>query len=171
MATCRLRKVETALEYEDFHMVLASAPPTCAVRAAQPSDSNALASLATQLGYECKEVQVQQRLRGMMDPRQYGVFVAERAQGQVVGWVCVCVFRTVELDTFAEISGLVVDESLRSRGIGKTLLQAAEEWARRTGCVAIAVHSNVTRNRAHQFYLSNRYELVKTQKMFRKGLL
>src|SRR5260370_6537527 len=151
-------------------MVLVAAPPTFAVRAAQPSDSNAMASLAVQLGYECTELHVQQRVRDMTDREQYGVFVAVLAEAQVVGWVCVCVFRAIELDTFAEITGLVVDETFRSRGTGKALLHAAEEWARRAECSAVAVHSNVTRNPAHQVYVRDGYEVIKTQKMFRKGL-
>jgi GNAT superfamily N-acetyltransferase len=105
----------------------------------------------------------------MMDPAQYGAFVAVRPQGEIVGWIGTYVFRTVELAPFAEISGLVVERTLRSRGIGKALLNAAEAWARKVGLPAILVNSNITRARAHHFYVSNGYELVKTQRIFRKS--
>ena len=106
----------------------------------------------------------------MKDASLYGVFVAVLPQDEVVGWMGAYLFRSVELDPLAEISGLVVDETLRSRGIGKALLNAAEDWARGLGCAAISVNSNTIRDRAHHFYVSNQYELVKTQKIFRKSL-
>lgn len=139
------------------------------VRGAQIADSRAMAMLAVQLGYECTDAQVQQRLRDMNDPKEHCVLVALLA-AQVAGWVAVSLFRSVELDPFAEITGLVVDESLRSRGIGKELLHAAEVWAVGADCSVISVHSSITRERAHQFYSSNGYELIKTQNFFFKNL-
>lgn len=141
---------------------------TIICRPAQPADGEAMAFLAEQLGYPCTGAEVRKRLDEMKDPMQYGAFVAERSQGEVVGWIAANVLRTVELAPFAEISGLVVDEKLRSRGIGKALLNAAEDWAKRVGLAVISVNSNKIRARAHRFYLSNGYELVKTQKIFCK---
>ena len=106
----------------------------------------------------------------MKDASRYGVFVAVLPQDEVVGWMGAYVFRSVELEPFAEISGLVVNEKLRSHGIGKALLDAAEDWARSVGCAAISVNSNIIRDQAHHFYVSNKYELIKTQKTFRKSL-
>lgn len=150
-------------------MVSVATPITCAVQTAQPSDANAMASLAVQLGYPCTEADVQKRLSEMKGDARCGVFVAV-SEGKVVGWVGVYIFRAVELDSVAEISGLVVDETIRSRGIGKMLLHAAEDWARCAGLTAISVNSNIVRHRAHRFYESNGYEIIKTQKIFRKGL-
>ncbi len=142
----------------------------CVVRAAQTQDCNSMADLAVQLGYECTGQVVQRRLREMQDSRQYAVYVAELSGCKVVGWIAAYVFRAVELDAFAEISGLIVDETLRSTGIGKILLDATEKWARHVGCTAISVHSNVTRDRAHRFYENNGFELLKTHRMFHKRL-
>ena len=141
-----------------------------AVRPARTTDGNAMAALALQLGYRCTRQEVRKRLGDMKDASLYGVFVAVLPQDEVVGWMGAYVFRSVELDPFAEISGLVVNEKLRSRGIGKALLNAVEDWARSVGCAAISVNSNIIRDRAHHFYVSNKYELVKTQKTFRKSL-
>jgi GNAT superfamily N-acetyltransferase len=142
----------------------------CVVRAAQAQDCNRMADLVVQLGYECTGQEVQRRLGEMQDSRQYAVYVAELSGSNVVGWIAAYVFRAVELDTFAEITGLIVDETLRSSGIGKILLDATEKWARHVGCTTISVHSNVTRDRAHRFYENNGFELLKTQRMFHKPL-
>ena len=147
-----------------------SVHPTCAVRPAQPCDCDAMADLARQLGYECTGEEVRKRLSDMHDGNHYTVFVAELVGGKIAGWIGAHVFRSVETATCAEISGLVVDEGLRSNGIGKMLIDAAEQWARRVPCQAISVRSNVKRDRAHRFYTNNGYEHVKTQKEFSKNL-
>ena len=143
---------------------------TWSVRAAQDQDCNRMADLAVQLGYECTGQEIQTRLGEMRDSGQYAVYVAELRGSDLAGWIAAYVFRAVELDAIVEISGLVVDETLRSSGIGKTLLSAIELWARQVGCAAISVHSNVTRGRAHRFYENNGFELLKTQRTFHKTL-
>lgn len=129
-----------------------------------------MAELARQLGYECTAEQVRVRLSEIRDANECAVYVAEIADAQVAGWIGVYLFRSVEMDKIAQISGLVVAEEHRSRGIGKILLHAAEEWAQGRGCREISVHSNVIRERAHRFYQRNGYETYKTQKLFCKSL-
>jgi GNAT superfamily N-acetyltransferase len=142
----------------------------CTVRPPRPNDYDKIADLAGQLGYESTEKEIRDRLGEMQDSNQYAVYVAELPGGRIAGWIGVYVFRSVETDRCAEISGLVVDQQIRSRGIGKVLLHNAEKWARIHGCDVISVRSNVTRGRAHSFYKENGYERTKTQESFRKIL-
>ena len=106
----------------------------------------------------------------MRDLREHAVFVAVQVSGEIAGWLGVFVYRSVEADARAEISGLVVDEKVRSRGIGRRLLDRAESWAREAGCRSIGLRSNVIRDQAHEFYLRYGYRHIKTQKSFRKDL-
>lgn len=142
----------------------------CSVRLARPCDCNAMADLARQLGYDCTGEEVRERLRQMQDSSQYAVYVAELRGGQIAGWIGAYLFRSIETSSCAEINGLVVDQNVRSRGIGRRLLNTAEEWARQIGCATVSVRSNIKRDRAHRFYETNGYEHVKTQKEFRKSL-
>jgi ribosomal protein S18 acetylase RimI-like enzyme len=136
------------------------------VRSRQPDDDDRIAELAGQLGYPGSGRDVGARLDRMRDPDQYGVYVAE-LDGRIVG---LYIFRTVETDGHAEISGLVVDESCRSRGVGAALMRAGEAWARERGSDTITVRTNVTRERAHAFYRREGYGWVKRQETFRKRL-
>lgn len=129
-----------------------------------------MAELAGQLGYRSEGEEIARRLMGMESSPDHAVFVAETPDGEVAGWIGVFVFRCVEADPRAEISGLVVDERARSLGIGRRLLERAEDWAREKGCVSASVRSNVIRERAHAFYERHGYKLIKTQKSFRKTL-
>lgn len=144
------------------------------VRRPEPRDYARMAALSGELGYPSNERDLAARLAALGDERNYAVFVAESTDGEdaarVAGWIGVYLFRAVEVATFAEISGLVVGAEVRSRGVGRRLVAAAEAWARERGCEVLSVRCNVIRERAHGFYAANGFEHVKTQKTFRKRL-
>jgi GNAT superfamily N-acetyltransferase len=141
----------------------------CTVRPPEPGDYEKMADLAEQLHYPSSGNQIRMRLDAVTNSKQHGVYVAELPGGQIGGWIGLYVFHSVEQDSCAGISGLIVDEQIRSRGIGKLLVDAGDSWARSKGCKAISVHSNVIRERAHQFYARNGFEHVKTQKFLFKA--
>jgi GNAT superfamily N-acetyltransferase len=140
------------------------------IRSAQPSDHARIAELSGQLSYPSTLEEIARRLQGLKTSAEAAVFVAELETGEIAGWIAVFVYRTVEVDARAEVSGLVVDERFRSQRVGERLLARAEEWARENGCQAIGLRSNVIRDRAHAFYERHGYAHVKTQKAFRKQL-
>ncbi len=76
----------------------------------------------------------------------------------------------MESGAAVEIRGLVVDESRRGAGLGRGLMEHAEEWARGRGVRVIRLRSNVVRGGAHAFYARLGYSLVKTQHIFSKKL-
>lgn len=66
------------------------------------------------------------------------------------------------------VSVLIVDESYRGRGIGALLMAEAEKRLAAHGCHILEVTSNVSRERAHQFYEKLGYE--RTSYRFMKTL-
>jgi GNAT superfamily N-acetyltransferase len=140
------------------------------IRPAHPLDHARIAELAGQLSYPSTPQEIAHRLKGLQRTAEAAVFVAELKTKEIAGWIAVFVYRTVEADARAEVSGLVVDERFRSQRVGEQLLARAEEWAREKGCHAIGLRSNVIRDRAHAFYERHGYAHVKTQKAFRKQL-
>ena len=93
--------------------------------------------------------------------------VAER-DGVVVG---VAVFRIHE-NTFdgvqMYVDDLVTDETRRSQGVGKALLDRLQAIARAKGCAAFTLDSGTQRQQAHKFYF--REGLVVTSFHFGKKL-
>ena len=140
------------------------------IRRAKPADAARIAVLCGQLGYPAKTREMSARLRQALKERNGACFVAETLEHGVIGWVHVSVTPLLEVERRAEVNGLVVDEPVRSHGAGWLLLEAAERWARNSGCAAMSVRSNVIRNRAHRFYGRHGYEHYKTQKAFLKKL-
>jgi GNAT superfamily N-acetyltransferase len=139
------------------------------IREALPQDYARIAELAGQLSYPSTPDEIARRLDGMRRSNEHAVFVAQLG-GEIAGWLAVFVYRVVEADARAEISGFVVDERYRSQRVGMHLLARAERWAREKGCRTIGLRSNVIRDRAHAFYERHGYQHIKTQKSFRKDL-
>jgi GNAT superfamily N-acetyltransferase len=140
------------------------------IRRARQADAARIAELSGQLGYPTSAPAMARRLKMALREKNGTCFVAETKEQGVVGWVHVSVTPLLEVERRAEVNGLVVDEKVRSLGAGWSLMQAAEEWARRKRCKGMSVRSNVLRERAHGFYLRHGYEHYKTQKAFRKEL-
>jgi GNAT superfamily N-acetyltransferase len=149
----------------------AAKEPALVIRSPEPRDHARMAALAGQLGYQSSCDDIARRLAAMRRSADQAVFVAETREGEVAGWIGAFVYRCVEVESRVEISGLVVDERLRSTGIGRRLLERVEEWAGEKGCARVNVRCNVVRERAHEFYARSGYEHHKTQKSFRKRLI
>ena len=66
------------------------------------------------------------------------------------------------------ISVLVVAEGSQDHGIGRMLVEAAEQWCRKQGCTLVEVTSNDRRGAAHAFYRHLGYE--RTSIRFAKDL-
>ncbi len=60
----------------------------------------------------------------------------------------------------AQLTLLVVDESVRTHGIGRALVQAAEQFARERGAKRINVTTALHRSDAHAFYERIGYALT-----------
>jgi len=149
---------------------LRNAQLSCTVRPPVANDYDRIAVLAKQLGYECTGEEIRGRLSEMQDMNQYAVYVAQAPGGQIAGWVGACLFRSVEIGSVAALTGLVVDQQVRDREIGKALIDAAEAWARSVGCTVISINLGIMRPRARRFFIKNGYEHIKTHMEFRKLL-
>lgn len=137
------------------------------VREAVAEDAAAIARLVAQLGYSAAANEILFRLE--TSPETDSVLVAE-VRGVVVGWIHVARQHALQDEPGADIRGLVVDETHRGRGVGRALLDACDDWARRHDISVVRVRSRNTRDGAHAFYASAGYEEIKTSLVFVKRL-
>lgn len=140
------------------------------IRAAGPEDVPELARLAGELGYPSTAAQIGARLKRVTADRKHTVMVAADDAGRLAGWVHVFINKLLESDPRAEIGGLVADPARRRQGIGRALMQHAEDWARQQGVVMVSLRSNIKRADARPFYERIGYTAAKTQLNFRKQI-
>lgn len=123
------------------------------IRTATPSDSPVIQRLLEQLGYPHLSLDnTRQNLLNHQGP-DYALLVAE-IDRHVVAFIALHCFYVMHWkEKMGRISAFCVEDGFRSKGVGRQLLHAGEEWLFEKGCVKIEVTSNARRIRAHQFYL------------------
>jgi GNAT superfamily N-acetyltransferase len=139
------------------------------IRTARNSDADAVASLTAQLGYDVAPSGLKERLAHILERADQRFWIAED-DGRPVGWLHAALAEFLEADPFVLIAGLVVDRNSRNQGIGRMLVQAAEQWAREKRCALIRLSSSAGRVSAHRFYEHLGYTHVKTQHAFAKSV-
>lgn len=100
-------------------------------------------------------------------------FVAVRADGSLCGFVEVgarSVAEGCETSPVGYIEGWYVDADVRRSGVGRSLLGAAEDWARGMGYREIASDALLTNTLSHTAHLHCRYEETGRVVTFRKAL-
>ncbi len=127
------------------------------IREATLDDSPAIQQLLDQLGYPNLTLEdTRANLKRHQEP-DYRVLVCEIDEHIVAFIAMHCLHVLHWRKPFGRISSFCVEEGFRSKGVGRQLLHAGEEWLASQGCVKIEVTSNARRIRAHQFYLSLGY--------------
>ncbi|MFL6726374.1 MAG: GNAT family N-acetyltransferase [Sphingomicrobium sp.] len=127
------------------------------IRDAKPSDAPRLVELIHYLGHEIDEKQVRKNLAALKKTGE--TQLVGTLDKEVVG-LCgvgrrVVIHRPAPL---GRITALVVAKDAQGLGLGRMLVQAAEEWMRKKGCQLVEVTSNDRRAAAHAFYRHLGYE-------------
>ncbi|RBP85563.1 N-acetyltransferase [Marinomonas rhizomae] len=135
-------------------------------RLASLQDANAIANIASSLGYQNADSDdlAILRLERLLLSNYDKVWVAE-LNGQLIGWLhAQHAFRAASAD-FIEILGLSVSDQARLNGAGRALVEKAREWAVGEN-VALRVRTNDTRESAKAFYTALGFSIAKTQSVF-----
>lgn len=122
------------------------------IRQAQLGDSAELATLLIELGYPSDPNAIYRRLQTLLPRSDCRVSVAA-IEGALGGFGMVHIYPAIHADApGALIAALVVRESLRGKGIGRSLVADLEGYARERGCDRIMVTTANYRSGAHRFY-------------------
>lgn len=137
-----------------------------AIRPATLEDAPGITHLLHQLGYPETPEAVRDRVAQLGGRDDSAVLVAENDHGRIVGCVHVLIDCRLAEGRRGEISSIVVDDHLRSRGTGAMLVQAAAAWLKSRGIGRLRVRCNAVRDRAHRFYDKLGFQQTKQQKVF-----
>lgn len=135
-----------------------SAAPLHSLRRAAESDIPELARLFAALGYPTSAESLAARWPAWVASGNIAL-VAATDDGTLLGVAALCQTVMMHRPTpVGRITSLVVDELARGKGIGRTLVAAAEDLLTQAGCGLIEITSNARRLDAHAFYESLGYE-------------
>lgn len=112
-------------------------------------------------------------MRALLARPDYAVFVAERPDGSVCGYVEVgsrAYADGCNSSPVGYIEGWYVDPDVRRTGYGRALLAAAETWALERGYTEMASDARLDNNVSLKAHQSSGYEVVDRITQFRKAL-
>lgn len=137
------------------------------VRDARPADAGTLVELMKLLGHEVDTAGVRRRLAALA---KQGLPQLVAAVGKdVVGLVGTHAMTAIHRgQPVGRITILIVSEAHREKGIGRLLVEAAEDQLKRFGCGLVEITSNDRLTAAHAFYRHLGYE--RTSLRFCKAL-
>ncbi len=138
------------------------------IRPIRAADAEQITGLLAQLGYPSDLDAVTNRLAAILNSATQQVLVAITADSGIGGYIGVERRVALEVDERVEITGLVVDSTARRSGLGRALVNAAEEWAREHGLHTVVVRSNAARTESHPFYEAIGYQRTKTSHVYCK---
>lgn len=139
-----------------------------AVRDATVADSELMARLVSELGYPTSARQMRQRLEAIVRDDDYATLVACDA-GDIVGFIGTRIGPLYEDDgQYGQIMALAVAAHHQRRGVGRMLMEAAEQSLVERGARVLVVTSGNHRADAHAFYESCGYTF--TGRRYKKSL-
>lgn len=86
----------------------------------------------------------------------FGLYQDEKLVGISGGWITVRIYSGKQL----EIDHFVIDETIRSVGLGKLFVSHIENWAIKNSCKTVELNAYVQSDRAHKFYFQNGYKVL-----------
>lgn len=127
------------------------------IRQANESDTNWLASLVSERGFDYPtEVSLVQERFSHLNRAGDCILVAV-LNSKVIGMALLHRTHFLHRPPDGRIVSLVISETYRSRGVGACLIEAAESVFRNSGCGRVEVTSGATRESAHKFYVRSGY--------------
>ena len=139
------------------------------VRPAQKEDCSEITHLTNQLGYPSTLEKICEIMDLVLAHNDHQVFIAEK-ENTIVGYIHLIQSMRIGSNPFVEIAAFIIDESLRSIGVGSSLIRESERWTSGLGIKDIRIRSNIIRQEAHNFFQKRGFQNIKTQEVFLKHM-
>ncbi|MEN6641117.1 MAG: GNAT family N-acetyltransferase [Armatimonadia bacterium] len=102
----------------------------------------------------------QQLRRALKHPGEY-LMVLEDDDGSVCGFLWAALITTMVEPFVGYIKNIYVAPQLRGKGLGRLLLETADEWFRSNGCTKASLDASLCNTRAIDLYQASGYEPIR----------
>jgi aminoglycoside 6'-N-acetyltransferase I len=149
------------------------------IRGARNSDCDELAEMRGLLWPEASKEELRQEIDAWLRGEGGGTLpatalIAEDESDGLAGFIEVGLRSHADGCDVAQpvgyVEGWFVRQELRARGIGKELMRAAEDWARRQGCQEMASDALIDNRGSQNAHAALGFEVVDRCVHYRKGL-
>jgi len=140
------------------------------VRTAEETDCSEITRLSNEMGYPSSFKKVCEILDMVLSHDDHQLFVAANDE-KLLGYIHLVHSLRLSSEPFIEIAAIVVEQSVRHKGIGKALIEKTEKWAKNREFDFIRIRSNIIREDAHQFFYHQGFKKLKTQDVFFKEMI
>ena len=138
------------------------------IRKCMISDAHNIRELSkSALGFEYPEDKFEESIRRLMATRSNIIYVAEN-NNQFVGFAHGADFDVIYGPHLKVLRAIAVVEKYRRYGAAELLLNAVENWAKKSGAEGIRIYGGSERAAANAFYKACGYEFVKPEFKFKK---
>ena len=140
------------------------------IRQCEIGDAEAVCELnAKEMGYDYTKDKTEEKLKQLLKSNKDKIFVAV-VENIVVGYVHANDYDVIYAPHMKNIMGIAVSSDYKKKGIGRALLSAVEDWAKKDGADGVRLVSGAARTGAHEFYRNCGYGGDKQQVNFKKKL-
>lgn len=149
------------------------------IREAQAGDETDLAQMMAYLWPDGSVDEHRREAEELIRTRRSGTlpatfFVATSGDEELIGWIQVGLRSHADgcdaTQPVGFIEGWFVRDGLRGKGIGRRLMQVAEEWARKCGCREMASDALLDNEASHRAHRASGFEVIDRCVHFRKTI-
>lgn len=120
------------------------------------------------LGFEYPENKFEESIRRLMGTQSNRIFIAESGN-KVLGYAHACDFDILYGPPLKVLRAIAVDKEYRRYGTASKLMEAVENWAKKTGAEGVCIYGGSERLDAIAFYKAIGYKFVKPESKFEKN--
>jgi N-acetylglutamate synthase-like GNAT family acetyltransferase len=125
--------------------------PNFRFRTIEEQDIAGILKTAIELGYPASEKTVKDLVELVLERNDHQIIIAE-AEKKLLGYIHLHCIEIESERQKIEVSGILIPDSQRSKGIGSRFLKEAEKWARSRDIHTISIRTNLIRQEAIPFF-------------------
>lgn len=114
--------------------------------------------------------QLEDKILDVLNHDDEKIFIAV-CDDEVIGYIYVNIYDVLYQEPIANVVSFILNMNKKHNGIGKTLIEAAENWAKDKGIKKARIVSDVNRTHGHSLFKKLGYVINETDFEFKKVLM
>lgn len=114
--------------------------------------------------------QLEDKILDVLNHDDEKIFIAV-CDDEVIGYIYVNIYDVLYQEPIANVVSFILNMNKKHNGIGKTLIEAAENWAKDKGIKKARIVSDVNRTHGHSLFKKLGYVINETDFEFKKALM